>query len=73
MLFVDDNQCVPLLDILSTVVPVRLVVKIGELTDEDNEKATEYSIPVSIYVKDLLFVLFIWLFIIDCDYEDSRE
>ena len=70
MLFVDNNQCIPLLDILNTVVPVRLVVKIGVLSDEDTNKADEYNIPVSICVT---YVLSHLLFVtsVDCVYEDS--
>ena len=54
----DENQCVSLLDILSTEVPVKLVVKIGVVTEEDRSKADEYNIPVSQLIPQLLFLSF---------------
>ena len=74
MLFVDDNQCIPLLDILNTVVPVRLVVKIGVLSDEDNNKAAEYNIPVSISNRLVIrHIIYLFVISVDCVNEDSRE
>ncbi|KAI6652269.1 Long-chain-fatty-acid--CoA ligase 1 isoform X3 [Oopsacas minuta] len=46
VLFVDDNQCLSMINIIKTDVSVGLVVKIGVLTEEESTKAAEYNIPI---------------------------
>ena len=51
------------MDILCTEVPVKLVVKIGVMTEEERSKADEYNIPVSqlLCVDIDILILFIYL------------
>ena len=42
----DDNQCIPLLNIICTDIHVELVVKVGVLTEEEKSTAEKYNIKV---------------------------